>query len=185
MPMTSSSARRGRSRREMAHRAAALGSDGLVGGLAYADFSVRQRLVVVDRPAVVRGEPGILIVGDAGAPVAVGGGDDHLDDAHHFPFVVGIVVGPGRAQRNIEETLFLVVSPGAELLLVIEHPLDSLISVGGQHDELEKGISIPLGDELQHDPPCGHKPSEVDLEPPLAERVAALRFPVRGFIIVE
>ena len=59
------------------------------------------------------------------------------------------------------------------------------LPLGQQQNELEEGIAQFFIDKLQPQPLQGDHPAQVDLDPPLADRVVGVRFPIGRRVAVE
>ena len=83
--------------------------------------------------------------------------------------------GTGRVLRNEQ------LEANAAIRLVQQRALPTR----QQHDKLQKGIAEFFADELELEPLHGHSPPQIDLNPPLLNGVARIRFPERGRVAVE
>ena len=54
-----------------------------------------------------------------------------------------------------------------------------------QHDKLQKGIAEFFADELELEPLHGYGSPQINLNPPLLNRIARIRLPERSRIAVE
>ena len=122
---------------------------------------------------------------------AIAFGDHDLHEAHHIARKIHAGGGVDQLpsiQVELELALVFVVAWGAvhQVHGHLARYLVALIGVvGRQHRELQKGIALSLGHELQPDSRGIDQSSHIDLDPPVPQWAVGVWLPIGRFVAVE
>ena len=118
-------------------------------------------------------------------------GDHDLHEAHHIARKI-------HARRGVNQLPSIEVELELALVLVVAwravhhvhgHLARDLVALIGvvsrQHCELQKGIALPLGHELQSDPRGIDQSPHIDLNPPVPQWAVGVWLPIGRFVAVE